>query len=165
MSTVTKAVPVTFEVAESDQRELEVSRSQMVDAARSTGQVIQGYADSMTVAFGALWFDAKGSIGKAVKVERAEFKAAMILGGFAAPTVDVYWQRVKVAAGYITAGNKAKGDATLDSKTLSELKTILNRILGAEEDQEGAELSMQAKASIIDAFETMGGNVETDLTA
>jgi hypothetical protein len=165
MSTVTKAVPVTFEVAESDQRELEVSRSQMVDTAQSTGQVIQKYADSMTVAFGHAWFDAKGSIGKAVKIERGAFKAAMILGGFAAPTVDVYWQRVKVAAGYITAGNKAKGNATLDSKTLAELKTILNRILNADEDQEGAELSFQAKASIIDAFETLGGNVENDLTA
>jgi hypothetical protein len=119
----------------------------------------------MTVAFGALWFDAKGSIGKAVKVERGEFKAAMLAGGFEAPTVDVYWQRVKVAAGYITAGNKAKGNATLDSKTLAELKTILNRILNADEDQQDAELSMLAKASLIDAFETMGGNIENDLTA
>jgi len=160
MSTVTKAVPVVFEVAESDQRELDTARVQLVATATSTGQVIQGYADSMTVAFGAAWYDAKGTLGKAVKAERGEFKAAMLAGGFETPTVDVYWQRVKVAAGYITAGNKAKGSATLDSKTLAELTTILNRIVGTDPDEEGAELSNLAKASLIDALETMGGTME-----
>jgi hypothetical protein len=164
MTTVTKAIPVVFEIAEIDARALDVARVKMVDTATSTGQVIQGYADSMTIAFGAAWYDAKGSLGKAVKVERAEFKAAMISGGFEVTTIDVYWGRVKVAAGYVTAGNKAKGTATLDSKTLSELKTILNRIMDTDPDEEGAELSNQAKASLIDALETMGGSMEKDLT-
>ena len=164
MGTVTKVIPVTFEIAEIDQRELEHSRSQLVETATSTGQVIQGYADSMTVAFGAMWFNAKGTLGKAVKAERGEFKALMMSNGFEAPTVDVYWQRVKIAAGYVTAGNKAKGNATLDSKTLAELKTILNRIMDTDADEEGAELSNLAKASLIDALETMGGSMEDSLT-
>jgi len=165
MTTVTKAIPVVFGISELDKESLYANREALVSTARSTGDTIQGYADSMTTAFGGQWWAAKGTIGKAVKVERAEFKAAMISGGFEVTTIDVYWGRVKVAAGHVTAGSKAKGSATLDSKTLSELKTILNRILNADEDGEGCELSFQAKASIIDAFETMGGNVETDLTA
>ena len=164
MTTVTKAIPVVFEIAEIDARELDAARVGLVSSARSTGDTIQAYADGMTVAFGGQWWTAKGSLGKAVKIERAEFKAAMLASGFEVTTIDVYWQRVKVAAGYITAGNKAKGNATLDSKTLAELKTILNRIMDTDPDEEGAELSNQAKASLIDALETLGGSMEKDLT-
>lgn len=164
MTTVTKAIPVAFEIAEIDSRALVANREALVSTARSTGDTIQAYADSMTVAFGGQWWTAKGTIGKAVKIERGYFKEAMLNGGFGVTTIDVYWGRVKVAAGYVTAGNKAKGTATLDSKTLAELKTILNRIMDTDPDEEGAELSNQAKASLIDALETLGGSMEKDLT-
>ena len=164
MTTVTKAIPVVFEVSESNREALNVNRQALVSTARSTGDTIQGYADSMTTAFGGQWWVSKGTIGKAVKVERGEFKASMTASGFEVTTIDVYWGRVKVAAGYVTAGNKAKGNATLDSKTLAELKTILNRIMDSDPDEEGAELSNLAKASLIDALETLGGSMEKDLT-
>jgi hypothetical protein len=43
---------------------------------------------------------------------------------------------------------------------MTELKTILNRILNAE-DEEGCELSNEVKPLLMEAFEMMGGDVDT----
>jgi hypothetical protein len=88
----------------------------------------------------------------------------MVEAGYSVATVDVYWQRVKESDGYVTAGNTVKGQDTIDSKTFAELKTILNRILGAESDDEGCEKSQNAKASLLMAFEIMGGDSAKDLS-
>jgi len=109
------------------------------------------------------WFDCKGKLAKGVKAERALFKADMVEAGYSVATVDVYWQRVKESDGYVTAGNTVKGQDTIDSKTFSELKTMLNRILGAESDAEGCEKSQNAKAFLLEAFEIMGGDSAKDL--
>ena len=109
------------------------------------------------------WFDLNGKLAKGVKAERALFKADMVEAGYPVSTVDVYWQRVKESDGYVTAGNSVKGDNTIDAKTFAELKTILNRILGAESDAEGCEKSQNAKAFLLEAFEIMGGDSVKDL--
>ena len=67
---------------------------------------------------------------------------------------------MKEASGYVTAGNKASANTTIDAKTMTELKTILNRILNAE-DEEGCEKSNEVKGLLMEAFEGMGGDVDT----
>jgi hypothetical protein len=85
------------------------------------------------------------------------FKAAMIEAG-QDKNVDVYWQRVKEASGYVTNGNRVKGTLSVDDKNQAELKTIINRIFKAEE--EGEEVaSSDFKAALMDIFEALGGDV------
>jgi hypothetical protein len=127
------------------------ARRNLVKAAKGTGEVIQGYADALCMAFnvraletGALvtpWFELKGKEAKGVKAERDLFVSDMTEAGFKDGTIKVYWQRVKEASGYVTAGNRVKGASDTDGKTATELKTIINRILKAEEDGEDCHAS------------------------
>lgn len=127
------------------------ARRNLVKAAKGTGEVIQGYADALCLSFnvraldtGAAltpWFELRGKDAKGVKAERALFVADMTEAGFGKGTVDVYWQRVKEASGYVTAGNRVKGASDTDGKTAAELKTIINRILKAEENGEDCHAS------------------------
>lgn len=127
------------------------ARRNLVKAAKGTGEVIQGYADALCMTFnvraletGALvtpWFELKGKEAKGVKAERDLFVSDMTEAGFKDGTIKVYWQRVKEASGYVTAGNRVKGATDTDGKTATELKTIINRILKAEEDGEDCHAS------------------------
>lgn len=127
------------------------ARRKLVKAARGTGEVIQGYADALCLTYnvrsletGALvapWFELKGKDKKGVKAERDAFVTDMTEAGFNKGTIDVYWQRVKEASGYVTAGNRVKGATDTDSKTAADLKTIINRILKAEENGEDCHAS------------------------
>ena len=149
------------------------SRQSLVDGIGKIGELIQNYGIDLARQFDlkdsegqvtTKWFALTGKLAKGVKAERALFKAEMVQAGYSVPTVDVYWQRVKESDGYVTAGNSVKGQDTIDSKTFAELKTILNRILGAEADAEGCENSQKAKASLLEAFEIMGGDSAKDLS-
>jgi hypothetical protein len=127
------------------------ARRNLVNAAKGTGEVLQGYADALCLSFnvrvldtGAMlkpWFELKGKEAKGVKAERAEFVTAMTEAGFNDGTVKVYWQRVKEASGYVTAGNRVKGASDTDTKTATELKTIINRIFKSEESGEDCHAS------------------------
>jgi hypothetical protein len=151
---------------------LDIARNNLVAEIGSIGEVIQGYANEMNLAFdlygtnGELikkWYELTGKDKKGVKFERDNFKTAMLDHGYETPTVDVYWQRVKEASGYQTAGNRATAESTLDSKTLKDLKTMLNRILN-DESEEGNEMSQNAKNELMFIFtEYFGGDVEKDL--
>ena len=46
-------------------------------------------------------------------------------------------------------------------RSLAELKTMLNRIFNEEGEGDNCPLSSAAKSSLIDAFETVGGDVST----
>ena len=146
---------------------LESARNAIVKNAISTGELIGNYASAMEYAFNKVlengelvkWFDLKGKAKAGVKAEYAQFVEALKGAGLEGNKY-VYWQRVKEASGYVTAGNKASANTTIDAKTMTELKTILNRILNAEDD-EGCEKSNEAKASLMEAFEIMGGDVDT----
>jgi hypothetical protein len=142
---------------------LDKARSAMVNGVGKLGEVIKGYADSISQTFDLVdnegkvttkWYDLQGALNKPVKAERDNFKAAMEAKGYPKETATVYWQRVKEAAGYQTAGNRASATADTDAKTLSELKTILNRIFMDETDSK----SQQVKGILIDAFVQMGGD-------
>jgi len=145
------------------------ARRNLVKAAKGTGEVIQGYADALCMVFNVReldngktitpWFDLKGKDKKGVKAERDLFVADMTEAGFGKGTVDVYWQRVKEASGYVTAGNRVKGASDTDGKTVAELKTIINRIFKAEESGESCEAS-EYKGALMDIFEALGGEID-----
>jgi hypothetical protein len=133
------------------------ARGLLVKNSSKTGEVIATYAKCLDAAFGAKWYELTGKAKAGVKSERGMFKAAMIEAG-QDKNVDVYWQRVKEASGYVTNGNRVKGTLSVDDKNQAELKTIINRIFKAEE--EGEEVaSSDFKAALMDIFEALGGDV------
>jgi len=144
------------------------SRTALVGAAKKTGQVVKVYAMALCSAFDLTdnqgnvttkWFDLKGALKKGVNAEREAFVAAMTNEGFGKPTIDVYWQRVKEASGYITAGNRVKGAMNVDDKTKAELQTMINRIFKAEEDGVSCYAS-EHKATLMDIFADLGGDID-----
>ena len=152
---------------------LDNARSALVEGAIKTGDVIQGYADVLCQVFDqkdtngnviAKWFTLVGKDKKGIKEERARFVDAMIAKGFVKPdgkpsaTVDTYWMRVKEASGYVPKG-RVSGGTDVDSKTLAELKTMINRILKSEEDGKDCNASM-FKGNLMEVFEGMGGDVD-----
>jgi hypothetical protein len=152
--TVTSVMPETVSVALIN---LIDARGLLVKNSSKTGEVIATYAKCLDAAFGAKWYELTGKAKAGVKSERGMFKAAMIEAG-QDKNVDVYWQRVKEASGYVTNGNRVKGTLSVDDKNQAELKTIINRIFKAEE--EGEEVaSSDFKAALMDIFEALGGDV------
>jgi hypothetical protein len=133
------------------------ARGLLVKTSSKTGEVLGTYSDCMKAAFGAEWYLLTGKEKAGVKSERGMFKAAMIEAG-QDKNVDVYWQRVKEASGYVTNGNRVKGTLSVDDKNQAELKTIINRIFKAEEDGEEV-ASSDFKAALMDIFEALGGDV------
>jgi len=147
---------------------LDNARSSLVNANKKTGEVVQAYADILCSVFhvksletGAVitpWYELKGAAKKGIKAERALFVAAFEFGGFEKGTIDVNWQRVKEASGYVTAGNRVKGTESLDDKTMADLKTILNRIFKAEEEGNESQ-SSEHKGALMDIFAALGGDI------
>jgi hypothetical protein len=142
---------------------LDKARNALVNGVSKIGEVIQGYADGLSQTFDLVdnagnvttkWYDLQGALNKPVKAERALFVDAMEKRGYDKPTIDTYWSRVKKAAGYVTAGNRASATADTDAKTLAELKTILNRIFNDDTDCKAQHI----KAPLIEAFVFMGGD-------
>jgi len=146
----------------------------LVDGVAKTGELIQTYADALCAVFNlrdingnviAPWYTLTGKDKKGIKARRASFVQRMILRGHVKPdgkptaTVDTYWARVKEASGYVAKG-KVSGGTDVDSKTLAELKTMINRILKSEEDGQDCNASM-FKSNLMDVFEGMGGDVDT----
>ncbi len=152
---------------------LTIARNALVEGATKTGDLIQSYATVLCEVFDRRdtegntiehWFNLVGAEKKGIKAERAEFVAAMVARGHVkadgkpSATVDVYWQRVKEASGYVPKG-RVSGGTDVDSKTLAELKTMINRILKSEEDGKECTASM-FKGQLMEVFEGMGGDVD-----
>jgi len=152
---------------------LSIARGALVEGVVKTNTLIQTYAQALCDVFNvkdingtliAPWYTLTGKDKKGVKAERALFVSAMIARGHVKPdgkptaTVDTYWARVKEASGYVAKG-KVSGGTDVDSKTLAELKTMINRILKSEEDGQDCNASM-FKSNLMDVFEGMGGDVD-----
>jgi hypothetical protein len=136
-----------------DQSILDIAEAALVEGATKTGELIQAFANAMCEVFdvraenGQLvtrWYELRGKDAKGVKARRASFVQKMIARGHtngfdkdgnpkASATVDTYWARVKAASGYVPNG-KVSGSTDVDAKTAAELKTMINRILNAEEE-------------------------------
>ena len=151
-------------------QDLIAARSGLVSSAKSTGDVIGSYAGAMCVMFNVLddagdlltpWYELKGKAKAGVKSERAAFSAEMLGAGFETGTVDVYWQRVKEASGYITPKNRVSGSTGIDAKNKADLQTIINRIFAGDEagDSSGA-ISSEYKGQLMDIFAALGGDID-----
>jgi hypothetical protein len=164
-----------------DQSILDNARNALVDEAVKTGKVVQTYADTLSQVFDkkdingkiiTKWFDLVGKDKKGIKSERNSFCNAMMdrdtkfIKSVDADgkrkhtaTVDTYWMRVKEASGYVPSG-RVSGGTDVDSKTLAELKTMINRILKSEEDGQDCNASM-FKGNLMEIYEGLGGDVDT----
>jgi hypothetical protein len=149
---------------------LVATRNNLVKGLSKTGDLIQGYADNMCMVFnlkdttGKLmtpWFELKGKAKAGVKAEKAAFAKACEDAGFKQGTIDVYWQRVKEASGYVTAGNRVKGNTSVDEKNKAELKTIINRIF-ADQEAGGESKSAEILEDLKFCFSFLGGDVAKD---
>lgn len=160
---------------------LDIARGAFVDGVVKTGDLIVNYARAMEQSFNrvdlngnviAKWFDLVGKDKKGVNGERARFVQAMMdrdskfikatkADGTRVPTatVDTYWARVKEASGYAPRG-RVSGTADVDTKTMSELKTIINRILKAEEAGESP-IASNFREQLTEIFEELGGDAGT----
>ena len=150
---------------------LSIARNALVEGVTKTGVVIDNYSSAIASVFDrkdtngniiAKWFDLDGKEAKGIKAERALFANTLMdrdpkfiketktnadgtLVRVPTATVDTYWQRVKIASGYVPKG-KLKGSNDVDAKTASELKTMINRIIGAEEAGQDCHASTILKA-------------------
>jgi hypothetical protein len=146
---------------------LAIARDALVDGVTKTGAVIENYSSAISQIFDRRdtegnviekWFKLDGKEAKGIKAERALFANTLMdrdakfiksidADGKRTPTatVDTYWQRVKIASGYVPSG-KLKGSNDVDAKTASELKTMINRIIGAEEAGQDCHASTILKA-------------------
>lgn len=150
-------------------KDLIEARAGLVSSAKKTGDVIGTYADALCIMFNVLddegdlltpWYELKGKAKAGIKGERAAFAAEMLATGFETGTVDVYWQRVKEASGYITPKNRVSGSTGVDAKNKADLQTIINRIFAADEagDSSGA-ISSEYKGQLMDIFAALGGDI------
>jgi hypothetical protein len=146
---------------------LSIARDALVEGVTKTGAVIDNYSSAISQVFDRRdtegnviekWFKLDGKEAKGIKAERALFANTLMdrdakfiksidADGKRTPTatVDTYWQRVKIASGYVPSG-KLKGSNDVDAKTASELKTMINRIIGAEEAGQDCHASTILKA-------------------
>jgi hypothetical protein len=139
------------------------SRAALVNGIGKIGELIRGYSMALDQGFDLVgidgvattkWFDLQGAaFTKGIKAERKAFKVDMEEAGYSEGTINVYWQRVKEASGYVTAGNRVKGSVDIDAKTLAELTTMLNRIFNDETESK----SQDVKPLLMQAFEMLGG--------
>lgn len=142
---------------------LSITRNALVEGVTKTGVVIENYSNAIASVFDrkdvngnviAKWYDLEGKEKKGIVAEKALFANTLMdrdpkfiksidATGKRTPTatVDTYWQRVKIASGYVPKG-KLKGLNDVDTKTATELKTMINRILKAEEDGQECHASM-----------------------
>ena len=144
-------------------------RTDLVKSAKKTGQVLKAYANGLCSAFDLIdnegnttskWYELKGKLKSGVNDERKLFVEAFKAEGFGEATITVYWQRVKEASGYETAGNKVSGGSSdVDAKTLAELKTLSNRIFKAEEAGTECKAS-EVKGELMTAYAILGGDID-----
>ena len=155
---------------------LSIARHALVEGATKTGDLIKNYAIALNQVFDvkdvngnvvAKWFTLKGKDKKGIKAERASFVQDMIARGHIkegttdkpSATVDTYWARVKEESGYVPRG-RVSGGTDVDSKTVAELKTMINRIYKADEEGVACE-ACEYLVMLKDVFEGLGGDVDT----
>ena len=144
------------------------ARAACVSGIKDGDGLIITYARNISAVCGEGWVYLVGKESATVREERKLFNRAMGLPDDVLTEADkalrakcaVYWSRVRIAAGYIKSG-KVSTTLTIDQKNLAELKTMLNRILNEESEADSCPLSSDAKSSLLEAFETLGGDATT----
>lgn len=135
--------------------DLTKARGNLVKMEAKAGEVQAAYAGQMCFTFGAEWWKAKGEIGKAVKNEHDAFVADFTAIGKTRANIDQMWSRIKDLSGRVkTAAPKAQGGKDIDGKTISELKTVYNRL--ADSNPDDAPLSYKIKAQLEEILDQLG---------
>ena len=164
VETVAVTEPVELSEAQKAYQALVDARSECATGLKTGEGLINTYARAISTAHGEGWVYLVGAEAKDVKAERALFNLAMgLISGVENKPLrakcNTYWSRIRVEAGYVKAGSDTT--ATIDAKTLAELRTMLNRIVDVVCETESCPLASIAKASLIDAFTKMGGDEKT----
>ena len=149
-------------------RTLTEARAACVTGIKDGDGLIITYARAISEVCGEGWVHLIGKESATVREERKLFNRAMGLPDEVLTPYDkalkakcnTYWQRIRIAAGYVP-DSKVTTPVTIDAKNLAELKTMINRILNEESEADTCPLSSEAKSSLIDAFETLGGDQTT----
>lgn len=145
---------------------LDAAREAFVSGVAKTSEIFAAYASALSQAFDLIdnqgqittkWFDLKGKLAKPVKDEREKCKAAFASRGIETASFDVYWGRIKDAAGRVKTQNRVAGGGNPEALNLSDLKTLINRIFKMEEDGKDSDWS-DHKAALMEIFEDMGGD-------
>lgn len=147
---------------------LDAARSALVEGVKKTGDLIADYAQALSVEFTLYdnqnkvttpWWELKGKLAAGIKAERAKFVAAFEARGFEKATIDVYWSRVKDAAGRVKTQNRVAGSGDPESLNMEDLKRLINRIFKMEEEGKDSEWSDE-KAILMDVYARMGGDTD-----
>jgi hypothetical protein len=149
-------------------RALQLARETCVKGIREGDGLIVSYAKAITAVCGEGWVHLVGKESATVKEERKLFDRAMGVPEEVLTVYDKklkakcnsYWKRIRDEAGYVK-DSKVTTTLTIDQKNLAELKTMINRILNEESEADTCPLSSEAKADLITAFETLGGDAAT----
>ena len=154
--------PVELSEAQVNYQALVTARAECASGLRSGDGLIVTYARAISAVCGEGWVYLVGADSKTVRAERTMFNACMglITGVEDKPLrakCNVYWSRIRIAAGYVKT-DSASSALTVDQKTLSELRTMLNRIFEGEVNDSCPD-SSDVKAFLIDAFTGMGGDM------
>ena len=157
--TITDVYPIISESLDNVAR----ARVALGEGLMKTGDLIYSYATAMNKAFGFGWWDSKGEIKKAVKVEHTAYVTmCMDELGWTRSNTDKQWSEIKDKAGRPQKTGKVSGGNSVDDLNIRDLKTILNRILGA--DEESAPLSYKAKELFFESADLIGIDVDKDLS-
>ena len=147
---------------------LDAKRSALVEGITKTGELIANYAVALNQAFDLVdnagkvttkWFDLKGKLAQGIKAERVKFVEAFTARGFEKGTIDVYWSRVKDAAGRVKTQNRVTGSASQHDLNMEDLKRLINRIFKMEEEGADSEWSNE-KAALMGVYGRMGGKTD-----
>jgi hypothetical protein len=170
---MTNTVNVTTPAINTAVANLAKAREGYVKGIKKTGDVLKAYAVAMCQAFDLRdnegnvttpWYECKGKLAKGIQDERKAFVAELEAGGFTKATAYVYWGRVAEASGKVKGnGNTVAGaKVDIDTKTLTELTTIINRIFKHEETEGDDDTkASQAKRYLLEAYSVLGGDVMT----
>jgi hypothetical protein len=165
------APSVTLSVAN-----LSESRTKLVAGIGKVGDLIKSYSVALCQAFNLTdnqgnvttpWYELKGKLKTGVNTERANFVRDMVNAGYVkegttdkpSATVDTYWGRIKAESGHVPSGHRATGGTDTDSKTVAELKTMINRIFKSEESGEDCDAS-EVKGDLMDIYARLGGDID-----
>jgi len=159
-------VTATVEANEAIERynALVAARAECASGLRKANGLIVTYASAISTVCGEGWVYLVGKESAIVREERKMFDRAMgMVEGTENKALKAkcneYWRRIKIAAGYVTAGSD--GTETIDVKTLKELKTMLNRIVDVVCEEESCPKASLAKTFLMDAYTKMGGDTKT----
>lgn len=164
----TIVTPVAAVAAPSLVVNLDAARSALVEGIKKTGELIMDYAMALNQSFDLLdnqgkittkWFDLKGKLAAPIKAERELCKAAFAARGIESASFDVYWGRIKDAAGRVKTQNRVSGSGDPEALNMEDLKRLINRIFKMEEEGKDTEWSDE-KAVLMDIYGRMGGEVD-----